>query len=168
MTSNKCDFSLGDCIWSVGELDISQTPWAVSKDRACHWQLGEFFGVSSLAGNDLTRRREWHMSRQLRLRRANPGFSRKPESNLSVFRILPLVPPPLTFFRVLGACWKPHKSKDQKILHRSYKKFSTPKKNRFFLAPKCFLKFQENMKKSENLVRPKWNFLLSKKTKIFI
>ena len=33
---------------------------------------------------------------------------------------------------MLGACWKPHKSKDRNILHRSYtqKNFSTPKKKK--------------------------------------
>ena len=52
--------------------------------------------------------------------------------NFLIFRKLPPIPPPLTFFRVLRTCWKPHKSKDRNILHRSYTQFFS--QLRFFLV----------------------------------
>ena len=60
-------------------------------------------------------------------------ISKMARSNFLIFRKLPPVPPPLTFFRVLGACWEPHKSRDRTILHRSYtpKKISALTKNIF-------------------------------------
>ena len=55
-----------------------------------------------------------------------------------------------------GWVWKPHKSKDQIVLHRNYiqKYFSTPKKNMFFSRFKKFSIFF-SAKKNQKNVAPK-------------
>ena len=71
--------------------------------------------------------------------------------------------------RVLRTCWKPHKSKDRKVLHRNYiqKNFSTPKKSNIFSKSEKFPDFSGKF--FVNFFRRKIfeNFLMRKKLIFF-